>query len=525
MRAVARLPVNRELMIDLSRIKTDLLAEIGAASHRLNHTLTDPNDPRFLTQECTRLVWKGHSRDGLFPFLEIILSARFAHLPRALLIRDLLTPLKNGLGNAYRHGNKQDATKSIDVEVVATPTGAVIVVSDEGDGFDVVHTLRRFRAGENYFANHGIGFRVLDRANSLVTWKNGGRSLLIRFMPDRQPRSGPNPTGDPRSASAIDFEALRSALAKQEGSLLKPGSVLESCRFYDCNDREGDMVRCVLHLRNQTTWAQNISILTGRVLASAIKARVDFDTGRELYVRLQTRRIGVPRPLVRLEYEPRVVLYAFDPWMSLREYVEDRAEGVVSRRYAKRIGKCLRALHRSGVAVQKETWAQAVRREEALLEGVRQRLCNGNAQQSGRIERISQTCLERVRALHHDPNVPIHGRLDWDCIHYGVDGRFYLHRFEECRSSHPGFDLGGFLADLLVFSTSRGDPQIYRMGQEELLASYFGDSVPSIWRTRLPAFIASALLRRLARDPYTCLPTDGHEALLELCELTLLETI
>src|SRR2546429_9696281 len=47
----------------------------------------------------------GRARDELFPLLKIALSERFATVPRLQIIRDLLLPLRNILGNAYKHGN------------------------------------------------------------------------------------------------------------------------------------------------------------------------------------------------------------------------------------------------------------------------------------------------------------------------------------------------------------------------------------------------------------------------------------
>ena len=94
---------------------------------------------------------------------------RFAALPRLLLIRDLLIPLRNALGNAYKHGNAADPAKAIQVELVLTAKGALIAVTDEGAGFDPSRTFRQFQDRESYFVNHGDGFRNLHAATSTVT--------------------------------------------------------------------------------------------------------------------------------------------------------------------------------------------------------------------------------------------------------------------------------------------------------------------------------------------------------------------
>src|SRR5207249_1648714 len=47
-------------------------------------------------------------------------------------ITGLLSPLKNALGNAYKHGNRRGRAKSISVEIVLTRKGALIAMTDEG---------------------------------------------------------------------------------------------------------------------------------------------------------------------------------------------------------------------------------------------------------------------------------------------------------------------------------------------------------------------------------------------------------
>ena len=77
--------------------------------------------------------------------------------------------------------NGYDLTKVISVEIVLTAKGALIAVTDEGRGFDVALTFRRFQWQESYFANHGVGFRNLHRAISMVSYENGGRTVLLCF--------------------------------------------------------------------------------------------------------------------------------------------------------------------------------------------------------------------------------------------------------------------------------------------------------------------------------------------------------
>lgn len=101
-------------MIDLSRTRAGPLAEIEAPEPS-GASLRDITDPRVSSgHTCVRL--RGHTREDLFPLLKTSLPERFAAVPRPLLIRDLLMPLRHALGNACKHGNCHDTTKGVRVE-------------------------------------------------------------------------------------------------------------------------------------------------------------------------------------------------------------------------------------------------------------------------------------------------------------------------------------------------------------------------------------------------------------------------
>src|SRR5205823_5459382 len=163
----------RLLMIDLSHNRAALLAEIEAPNPT-DHPLGDITDFCVATRD-THVRVCGHAPEDLFPFLKLALSERFAGVPRLQLIQDLLMPLKHALGNAARHGNGRDPAKLIVVEVVLTRRGALIAVTDEGEGFDAVLTFRRFQEQQSYFVNRGIGFRHLHQARCTASYENGGR--------------------------------------------------------------------------------------------------------------------------------------------------------------------------------------------------------------------------------------------------------------------------------------------------------------------------------------------------------------
>jgi hypothetical protein len=153
-------------MIDLERTKADLLAEIGAPPGRCGE----------------RTTVRGSSPDELFPELEAALTRRFAGVPSKHVFSNLTYLVRKGLGNAYKWGNHRKAEKAIAVETVVTDLGAVVSITDEGEGFDVAAVIRKLCRGEPYFTHGGSGFKNFARTRSVISYADGGRTLLIRFL-------------------------------------------------------------------------------------------------------------------------------------------------------------------------------------------------------------------------------------------------------------------------------------------------------------------------------------------------------
>ena len=447
-------------MIDLSRNRAALLAEIEAPE-RLGDPLIDITDPRVATMDA-RVRICGHEQKLLFSLLKNALLERFAKVPRSQLLRDLLIPLKNALGNAYKHGNGKDSDKAILVELVLSTKGALIAVRDEGRGFDVAHTFRRYRDGENYFANHGIGFRNLHRAVSTVSFENGGRTLLLCFRP------------------SISVGWRRGARTWSPPVLDNTG---ESCRVYPPDDCGA---RYVVRLVGQPA---EIQILTGRLHATEAAAEADFEAARTLHEAKALKRLRIPRPVARPATEPRLVLYDFDPWMNLWEYHAYRRSPKSLRHSAERVGRALAGLHCSRVlrrgGVPDELPARVTGAETYLLT-----LPDG-------IDLVNRFRVAAARIIRPRNPASIHGALNWDCVYYGVDGRFYLYRFETSRRSDPGLDLGGFAADLLRFTLASHDGDAYRMCCDAFLSHYNAKAESAMGVEDLRFYTTLALAERL----------------------------
>jgi serine/threonine-protein kinase RsbW len=97
--------------------------------------------------------------------------------------------LTEAMVNAIRHGNRMDPKKKVHVEATVTPKEVVIVIEDEGPGFD--------RCGvpnptlpENLEKCNGRGIHLIESYMNEVEYSHGGRRLRMmkRNEPDVLPR-------------------------------------------------------------------------------------------------------------------------------------------------------------------------------------------------------------------------------------------------------------------------------------------------------------------------------------------------
>ena len=134
----------------------------------------------------------------------------------------------------------------------------------------------------------------------------------------------------------------------------------------------------------------------------------------------------------------------------------------------------------------------------SLAQGLLQALPGGSDLVSGFRDCVKR--IENATPCRQSPVLaPIHGAFGWDRIHYGVDGRFYLYRFETCRRSDPGLDLGGFAADLLRFTIANHNEEAYRNCLDTFLSKYNAEAEHAMTRDNLRFYIARDLVERLGR--------------------------
>jgi hypothetical protein len=501
-------------VIDLNYTRAGLVSEIEAKDSSRS-PLKDITDPRVRAAEV-HVFLRGHTREDLFPLLKIALSERFAAVPRPVLIRDLLMPLKNALGNAYKHGNGRDSAKTIAVEIVLTPKGALIAVTDEGDGFDASLLIQRMHNKETYFLHYGAGFRSLHQAMSPVTWENGGRTLLLCFRPSISELDAPSRhvTGGRLIYGRVENRGEKSELRRlldpawmlrclsEELPELQNGRAkLESCRSYLGRGLAGDDcgIRYVLRINYSRARRRQLHILTGRLHAGEATAAADFEAAAGLHKVSGWWGLTIPEPVTRLKAEQRLVLYKFDPWMNLWQYLTYRGSRKAFRHTAKRVGRALARLHLTRVALRSAEPAPVASRFRTMVEGAERALkrLSGGAAFVARFCNGVRRIQERSPVGQQRACAPIHGSLGWDCIHHGVDGRFYFYRFETCQMSDAVIDLGGFAADLLSFMLARDDITAYHVCCDALLTSYNSGAEQPLSQDQLPFYIALAIGERL----------------------------
>jgi hypothetical protein len=204
-------------MVDLARTEEQLLAEIEFK------TCTAPAEARALDAPW-RLA--GRAPADLFPLLTKTFSACYAHVPAEHVTRDLIDLVKKGLGNAYKWGNGRDPEKLLVVTTVMTRLGAVIKISDQGNGFDVPRVVR-----ERSFTHGGSGLTRFRKTSSIITYADGGRTLLIRFLCDAEGNrditgTGMTNSGAPSNTRGIQFSDLRPCDQVKVKGVLEPNGTL-----------------------------------------------------------------------------------------------------------------------------------------------------------------------------------------------------------------------------------------------------------------------------------------------------------
>jgi hypothetical protein len=484
-------------VIQLGLTRVRMLADIGAQASALGLDPLDPDDPAFEEREPARLVARAHHRDELFRRLEQALRRRYGRAGEHL-DADLLVPLRKAIGNSHRRGNHEDPTKWLSAEIIATSRGAVVAVTDEGSGFDVERVVRQFENRERYFTREGHGIACFADTGSLVSYADGGRTWLLRYLIDPEPGE---PLGEHAGAAlgpAGDAAFMKSFLAERVPCFRDHGTVLDTCRVYALStDQDARELAYVVRCRTGDQ-APETRVLTGRLLPEAA-ARTDVEVAERLRAAGVgvTEGLRVPPPLGAFR-DLSLSLFQLDPSVTFRERIRRMSSLGPLSAALRVIAAGLAAIHLSAVTPEAvEEFGEVFDRHRNARQRVEARFARNPSQ--GR----ASACFDRFLSLSDDlvPHEPalIHGALEWDGIVASREG-WELYRFEHSRLSHPGLDVGRFVADLWRFHNVRtkGDPARGEVVRAAFLDSYFGRQRPP-WARDLDWFVAAALLERLDR--------------------------
>ena len=94
------------------------------------------------------------------------------------IIFDIHVGFEEALRNAMVHGNNSDPGKKVTVETDITGDTAVIVVEDEGEGFDP-SLVPDPTLEENLLRESGRGVYLMRNLMNEVRFENGGRRVIM----------------------------------------------------------------------------------------------------------------------------------------------------------------------------------------------------------------------------------------------------------------------------------------------------------------------------------------------------------
>ncbi|MBD3295905.1 MAG: ATP-binding protein [Candidatus Omnitrophica bacterium] len=128
-----------------------------------------PNDSRVLKEESNRLMREleksGVSEDLIF---------------------DIHVGFEEALRNAMVHGNRNDPDKMVSIEVRLLPDAVLIIIEDEGEGFDHMD-IPDPTTDDNLLKEGGRGVYLIHRLMDEVEYANKGRRVIMKKFLRKSP--------------------------------------------------------------------------------------------------------------------------------------------------------------------------------------------------------------------------------------------------------------------------------------------------------------------------------------------------
>ncbi len=93
---------------------------------------------------------------------------------------NVLIAVTEAVNNAIKHGNKNDANKTVSIEVSDAQNEFSIQIKDEGAGFDF-NNLPDPTSPENIEKENGRGIFLMKSLADKVDFQNNGRDVVLTF--------------------------------------------------------------------------------------------------------------------------------------------------------------------------------------------------------------------------------------------------------------------------------------------------------------------------------------------------------
>jgi len=298
---------------------------------------------------------------------------------------------------------------------------------------------------------------------------------------------------------AGDMAYMKAFLAGELSQLQSSDASLESCRasIPDNIKKSQWHIAYMLKFRNGRTDKIHEVVTTGRVLTQAA-ARTEFSATRQLH-QLASLDLKIPLPVAFLETPP-MALFAFPPAQNFRRHLQDKSSSDDMVQFQSQIASGLETLHKSRINLERTVKVSDVLLQQRTIgKRITQKLVECNPQRADRVDKFCETLAQQAIVQSAYELAPIHNAFGWDCIlHHNDD--LYFHFFEQSCYGHPGFDVGGYLADLArnYLLGKNADQTQYETLRHVFLDTYFSNnSAP--WIDDLPFFIGTTMLSRLER--------------------------
>ncbi len=94
---------------------------------------------------------------------------------------NMLIAITEAVNNAIVHGNKCDKNKQVFFSIKSTPKKVVVIVKDEGKGFDI-DSIPDPREGENLLKESGRGIFLIKALSNNFSYKINSKGTEVKLI-------------------------------------------------------------------------------------------------------------------------------------------------------------------------------------------------------------------------------------------------------------------------------------------------------------------------------------------------------